>query len=52
METKKTELKNSQDSSFKLVGIKGNKYFVKFQNLDIPISMNEAFYKWLLKNND
>lgn len=49
MQTNSPESKIDNLQNFKLLKIKEGKYHVKFPNLNIPIEMNEAFYKQLLE---
>lgn len=52
METKLSEPNVEVNQNFKLLKVKKDRYFVKFPNIDIPIEMNEVFYKQLLEQNN
>lgn len=49
MKAKSVESNVGVNLNFKLLEVNGDKYHVKFPNIEIPIEMNEEFYKRLLK---
>ncbi len=51
MEAKSVESNVGVNLNFELLEVKKGKYHVKFPNIEIPIEMNEEYYKRLLKEN-
>ena len=40
---------NDDNLSIQWVDRKDGKYLVKFENLDVPIEMNDSYYNWMLR---
>jgi|GEM_PF-6822714 len=47
MKTMQQQNKIETSFDYKLLDIKDDKYLVKFSNIDVPVEMNEKFYRSL-----